>query len=167
MELQNFDDGLDDAYTNCLPQNDSFIFDEDPEMPSVGSTLTQGRDTPITRPHYNTFNWPDQQIPSSASQQLATILEQLMTMFQEVHERVGSLESQVESITNSQITNSSGASPEEKKRIPSQLTVRIVGNYISSTLFLVYHYLIGFIQKTVAMVHEALDENCQFKPDLG
>ena len=85
-------------------------------------------------PYSDPYNWSippmHEQLPRSHTNgQLASLVEsqkQLMVMFKDVAQRIGTLESTVASLKSQADSGpSSSSSPEEKKRIPSQLTVRL------------------------------------------
>ena len=66
--------------------------------------------------------------PNSNQLQLALLFEsqkQLMMMFQDASQRISTLENAVANIKSNAGSPSSSSSPEQKKRIPSQLTVRL------------------------------------------
>lgn len=113
--------------------------------------------TPPMRGHFN----------SQPNGQLTTQLEsqkQLMSMFRDMGQRLSTLESSFAALqTQADSSQSSSGSPEERKRIPSQLTVSVkcISNH--------RHVLPGvyIMQKTISMIHDAFDEDDQFRPHLG
>ena len=83
-------------------------------------------------PYSDPYNWAippmhEQPHRGQTSNQLASLVEsqkQLMVMFKDVAQRIGTLENTVASLKSQADSGpSSSSSPEEKKRIPSQLTV--------------------------------------------
>ena len=104
---------------------------------------------PPIPPHYHDpYNWPitpmhEQSFHGRTNSQLASLVEsqkQLMAMFKDVTQRIGTLENTVKSLKSvADSVPSSSSSPEGKKRIPSQLTVRTITR-LSPGLFRVVLY---------------------------
>ena len=86
-----------------------------------------------------------------------------LKVLEKFSKRITKLEETVSGMASKSPDASTETSPEQQKRLPPKLSVSM--NAI--TMICCVIFLLAPIQRTVALVHEALDEQDQFRPHLG